>query len=218
MRSLNTLAVMLAFTVGATASAQNSANKPLHVKTTNTGVAVINLDTAASTATWTGKKVTGQHTGTVSFKEGSFDFKQEGLVSGKVVIDLTTIKNTDLTDADYNKKLVDHLLSEDFFDAAKHPTATFTIKKFTELHTFAPGMPNGIAKGALTIRGVTRPHTAKLFYYPKDGGFEVKGKIEIDRTQFGLKYNSKKFFSAKKLGDKLINDKFEVDLNIVAKK
>lgn len=176
------------------------------------------LDTAASSATWTGKKVSGTHTGKVMFKDGEFQYKKGKLVSGEVDIDLTSITNEDLKDAEYNQKLVGHLKSEDFFYVEKFPVGTFKITSFSEIHNLVPGQPNLEAKGTLTLRGVTKPYSTKVFYTPTATGFEVKGKIEIDRTEFGLKYNSAKFFDVKKIGDKLINDKFEVDLNLVAKK
>jgi polyisoprenoid-binding protein YceI len=177
-----------------------------------------NLDVAASTASWTGKKVSGTHTGKVAFKEGTFVYKKNKLSKGEVKIDLNSITNDDVKDAEYNKKLVDHLKGEDFFDAGKHPVATFKINSFSEIHNIIEGQPNLEAKGTLTIRGVTKPYTTKVFFTPNETGFGVKGKIMIDRTQFGLKYNSKKFFDLKKLGDKMIDDQFEVDLNLVAKK
>ena len=193
-------------------------NKPAHAKKSKVAAEVIQLDTLASKIDWVGKKVSGEHKGTVMFKEGHFDIKDNTIASGEVVIDLNTITNSDLADADYNKKLVGHLKSEDFFNVEKFPTASFKITKFTESHNFAPGDTNAVAKGTLTIRGVSKPAEVKLFYTPKDGGFEAKGKMEVDRTQFGVKYNSKKFFSAAKLGDKMINDKFDLDLTIVASK
>jgi polyisoprenoid-binding protein YceI len=177
----------------------------------------LTLDTSASKAMWTGKKVVGSHHGTVDFKEGSFIVKK-GSMTGMVVIDLNTIKDEDLTDAEYNKKLVTHLKSEDFFNVAKYSTATFKMTSFTEVHNFVPGQPNAFVKGELTIKGVTKPADLKLFFTPSANGFEAKGKLMIDRTKFGLKYNSKKFFDAKALGDKIIDDVFEVDLDIVAKK
>lgn len=176
------------------------------------------LDVAASSATWTGKKVSGTHTGKVAFKEGTFEYKKNKLSKGEVKIDLNSITNDDLKDAEYNKKLVDHLKGEDFFNAGKYPVATFKINSFSEIHNITPGQPNLEVKGTLTIRGVSKPYSTKVFFTPNDTGFDVKGKILIDRTQFGLKYNSKKFFDLKKLGDKMIDDQFEVDLNLVAKK
>ncbi len=176
----------------------------------------IALDTAASTATWLGKKKVGQHTGAVKFKDGKFEVGKNGIVGGEVSVDLNSITDIDLTDADYNKKLVGHLKSEDFFDAGKFPTATFKIKSFEQIANFAPGAPNANVKGDLTIRGTTKPFETKLFYTAKEGGFEAKGKIEIDRTLYGLKYNSKKFFDLKELGDKLIEDTFTVDVDLIA--
>lgn len=176
------------------------------------------LDVAASTATWTGKKVTGSHTGKVSFKDGEFEYKKGKLVKGEVEVDLTTITNEDVKDAEYNKKLVGHLKSEDFFNVEKFPTATFKINSFSEIHNITPGQPNLEAKGTLTIKGVTKPYSTKVFFTPNEHGFDVKGKVTVDRTQYGLKYNSKKFFDVKTLGDKMIDDAFEIDLNLVAKK
>jgi polyisoprenoid-binding protein YceI len=219
MRSLLSVLAVSSFVLGAqNVNAQNSAKKSPLKKTTEVSSMELPLDVAASSLAWTGKKVSGQHTGTLKFKEGSFKVSRNGIVGGTIVIDLNTIVDTDLTDADYNKKLVTHLKSEDFFDVAKHPTAIFKIKKFTELFTFAPGGPNANVTGDLTIRGVTKPISFGLFYYSKDNGFEAKGKVLVERTQYGLKYNSKKFFSIAKLGDKMIDDTFEVELDIVAKK
>jgi polyisoprenoid-binding protein YceI len=178
----------------------------------------LKLDTTKSTATWTGKKVTGSHTGTIQFKDGKFEVKYHTISSGEVTIDMTTIKDKDLTDAEYNKKLVGHLSSPDFFDVAKYPTGTFKITSFTEVKNFVAGQPNAVAKGTLTLHGISQPQEVKLFYTPNDTGFEAKGTLVVDRTAYGLKYNSKKFFDAKALGDKLIDDHFEVALDLVAKK
>lgn len=179
------------------------------------------LDVAASSATWTGKKLAGTHTGKVSFKDGEFEYKKGKLVSGEVDVDLSSITNEDVKDAEYNKRLVGHLKSEDFFGVEKFPVATFKITSFSEIHNFVAGQPNMEVKGNLTIKGVTKPYSTKLFFTPNENGFEAKGKIMIERTQFGLKYSAKKFLSADKLkeiGDKLIDDNFELDLNLVAKK
>lgn len=183
--------------------------------------AIATLDTAASSATWTGKKIAGTHTGKVALKSGKFTFKKNKLAGGEVVVDLASITNDDVKDAEYNQKLVGHLKSEDFFNVEKFPEATYKITSFSEIHNFVPGQPNMEMKGTLTIRGVSKPFSTKLIVTPSETGFEAKGKIVIERTQFGLKYSAKKFLSADKLkeiGDKLIDDNFEVDLNLVAKK
>jgi polyisoprenoid-binding protein YceI len=178
----------------------------------------LKVDTSASKVTWTGKKLAGSHNGTVPVKSGEFEVKPDGKASGEVVIDLANLKNDDLTDAEYNKKLVGHLKSPDFFDTEKYPTATYQIEQLKELKGVKAGEPNALATGKLTIHGITKPYETKVFYVPSAEGATIKGKLEIERTQYGLKYNSKKFFDAKALGDKLIDDKFEVNLDLVAKK
>ena len=94
-----------------TAAAKAEAKAPATAKAT--------LDTAASTATWTGKKVTGSHTGKISFKDGEFEYKKGKLVKGELDMDLTSITNDDVKDAEYNKKLVEHLKNADFFNVEK---------------------------------------------------------------------------------------------------
>lgn len=179
---------------------------------------VASLDTSASYAVWTGKKLAGSHTGRIQFKSGKFEFKKNTLSGGEIIADLNSITNEDVKDAEYNKKLVGHLKGEDFFDAQKFPEAKFKIKSAQELHNIVAGQPNVEVKGTLSIRGVEKPFSTKVMMNPVEGGFEIKGKIMIERTQFGLKYNSKKFFDVKELGDKLIDDQFEIDLNLVAKR
>jgi polyisoprenoid-binding protein YceI len=209
----NTTLVIAALALSCSAMANAAKTTPAITKAT--------LDVAASSANWTGKKLAGTHTGKVSFKDGAFEYKNNKLVKGEVNVDLTSITNEDLKDAEYNKKLVDHLKSDAFFDVEKFPTATFKITSLSEIHNFVPGQPNLGVKGTLTIRGITKPLATKVFFTPNETGFDVKGKLIIERTQYGLKYNAKKFLSMEKLkeiGDKLIDDHFEVDLHLVAKK
>ncbi|MCA1751276.1 MAG: YceI family protein [Flavobacteriales bacterium] len=85
----------------------------------------LTVDTKKSKIFWTGKKVTGEHTGTLMIKSGSVELEDEKPTAVNIVFDLTTIVCTDLKDADTNAKLVGHLKSDDFFSVAKHPTGTF---------------------------------------------------------------------------------------------
>ena len=91
----------------------------------------LKVNTAKSELTWVGKKVTGEHTGKISLKEGTITLDGAKLTGGKFVADLTSITCTDLTDKEYNGKLIGHLKSDDFFGVEKHPTATFVVTKAT---------------------------------------------------------------------------------------
>jgi polyisoprenoid-binding protein YceI len=82
---------------------------------------------------------------------GTVDIDREaGSGAVQVAIDLASI-NTG------HAKLDEHLRSADFFDVAKHPTATFKGK----LAKFKDGAPTELA-GDLTLHGVTKPVTLSI--------------------------------------------------------
>src|SRR5665811_178730 len=94
------------------------------------------IDTKASKVYWTAKNVTGEHTGYLSIGSGNIKVQENKVVSGLVDMDLNSIVCTDLENADYNKKLVGHLKSDDFFSVEKHPRAKF---EFTSIKQAADG-------------------------------------------------------------------------------
>jgi polyisoprenoid-binding protein YceI len=206
MNSLKSFAASVAVSLFAfTAVSAADGNK---VKATN-----LKVDVSKSELIWTGKKVTGEHTGKISLKEGTVIMDGAKLSGGKFVADLTSITNTDLTDKEYNGKLIGHLKSDDFFGVEKHPTATFVGTK-------AVAKGNGVydVTGNLTIKGVTNPVTFPVTVKPTSTGADITGKLVIDRSKFGIKYNSKSFFDAAALGDKMVNDDFTLDIKLVAVK
>ena len=81
------------------------------------------IDTNTSELTWLAKKVTGQHNGTLKIKDGSLDASNNLLTGGNFTIDMTTIVCTDIEDEKWNKKLVGHLKSQDFFGVEEHVKA-----------------------------------------------------------------------------------------------
>lgn len=161
------------------------------------------INTAESTVTWTGKKVTGQHTGTINIKSGNIDFEHGALVGGTFMIDMTSIANTDL-DAKSAKKLEGHLKSDDFFGVASNPTAQLTIT------TVNKGKATGSydITADVTIKGITKPVT----FTAEVGPEMASAKIIINRAEFDVKYGSGSFFDG--LGDKMIYDDFELDLKL----
>jgi len=111
--------------------------------------AAFEIDTKASKVLWTGKKVTGEHTGYVSVGNGQVMVEKNNVTGAKVNMDMNSIVCTDLTDAEWNKKLVGHLKSDDFFSVEKNPNANFEI-------TSVKPASNGeyTIKGNLTIKGI----------------------------------------------------------------
>jgi polyisoprenoid-binding protein YceI len=168
----------------------------------------VKIDTSASVLKWVGSKVVGgSHTGSLSFQSGEIEYVGAKPVSAKLVVDMSSLKNEDLTDAAMNKKLVGHLLSEDFFNAAKFPTATLVISK---IEAQAPGQYE--LGGELTIIGKTKPIRLKATESTTTNGKSVISEFKFDRTDFDLKYGSGKFF--KNLGDKMISDEVSVAVKL----
>jgi len=168
------------------------------------------VDASKSTLNWKAEKITGSHEGTINIMSGTLKIEAGKIISGSFVINMTTIVNTDLTDAEYNKKLVTHLKSPDFFDVVKFPEGVFTITKPVDISKSVTEV-----RGNLTVKGITKPLTFKANVM-KDGNSYIfnANSIVIDRTLYNIKYGSGSFFSD--LGDKAIYDEFIIKLKLVA--
>jgi len=163
---------------------------------------------------WLGKKVGGQHNGTIDLKEGTVLVKGSQITGGTLVADMNSMKDTDLTDAGYNAKLMGHLKSEDFFGVEKNPTATFVITSIKPLKGDANGN-NATVTGNLTIKGKTNPLSFPAKVGVKNGVAAASGTAIIDRTKYDVKYGSTLFGAA---ADKAIDDNFTLTFNAIAKK
>ncbi|MEK2645508.1 YceI family protein [Bdellovibrio sp. BCCA] len=175
---------------------------------------VYKIDAKASSVAWKGsKKMGSSHHGGISVKDGDVTFNKGQLTGGNVVIDMTTVTNDDLKDSpDYQKKLVGHLSSDDFFSVTKFPTASFKITNVT-----AKSKTEAVVKGELTMIGKTNPIEFPVKFTVDKGIATGEALVKIDRTKWGLKYGSGNFFK-ELAGDKIINDEFELNLKLVAKK
>jgi len=166
-------------------------------------------DISKSEVAWLGKKVTGQHNGFIDLKSANLEIKNGKLVGGSFEIDMNTITNEDLKDETYNKKLVGHLKSDDFFGVEKYPTSKFVIKSVKH----EGGDQYGI-KGDISIKGKTESIEFPANVKVNDDELVAKAKIVIDRSKFDVRYGSSSFFD--NLGDKMIYDEFELDITIIA--
>lgn len=173
------------------------------------------LDTNASQLTWVGKKVTGQHNGTLQVKSGEAVFENGILAGGKFEIDMSSITVSDLTNPTDNKKLTNHLKSDDFFGSSLFPVATFTITKAEKIDSAKEGEPNYNITGNLSVKGISNEVTFPATVSLNGDSATAKATAEIDRTKFNVRYGSGKFFE--NLGNKLIYDTFTVGLDLSAK-
>ncbi|GAA4424886.1 YceI family protein [Pontibacter saemangeumensis] len=171
------------------------------------------VNTAASTMTWNAKKFGGEHSGTVQLANGTLDVNGRKLVGGSFEVDMTSITDTDITNPEFNKKLTDHLKSEDFFSVDKNPVSTFKITKVTPIAKPKAGAPNYTITGDLTIKGITNAITFPATVRIDGKSAEADAKIELDRTKWDIKYRSGMLGTA---ADKVIDDTFTIDLKLKA--
>ncbi len=167
------------------------------------------IDTKATTATWLAKKITGQHTGAISISKGTIVSDGKIVTGGTFEIDMNSITCSDLTDKEWNGKLIGHLKSDDFFSTEKNPTAKFELTKVT----LKSGNDYDVT-GNLTIKGITNEITFPAMIKMDTKTFVTVAKIMVNRTKFDIKYGSASFFEG--IGDKAINDEFELNINVVA--
>ena len=173
------------------------------------------LDTTASLLKWTGEKVTSAHHGTVKIQDGSVSFDGQKLIDGSFKINMSSIDNVDIKDPKYKKKLVDHLISNDFFSATDYPLASFTITSATPILGAQEAEPNYTITGILSIKGIENEISFPAKISIANNEASASGIAKLDRTKWNIKYGSGKFFES--LGDKLILDDFTVELDLKAR-
>jgi polyisoprenoid-binding protein YceI len=173
------------------------------------------VDVTKSDIKWHAKKVTGEHMGTLALNSGQMLVDGNKVTGGNFVFDMNSIVCTDIKDDGYNKKLVGHLKSDDFFSVEKFGTATFKITGVKPIAKAAAGQPNYTVTGDLTVKGITNAISFPAVITVKNGVASAKGDVTINRTKFDVRYGSNSFFD--NLGDKAIYDDFVVTLDVTAK-
>jgi polyisoprenoid-binding protein YceI len=168
------------------------------------------VDTNESTIIWKGYKVAGGHEGTIDLNGGDLEYTDGLLTGGSFEIDMTTMKVTDLKGGSA-EKLLGHLKSDDFFGVANHPTAKFVITSVSP-----QGTNRYKVTGDLTIKETTKPIKFITTTKETDGIITANAEIEVDRSEYDVKYGSGTFFD--NLGDKAIYDNFDLNVTLVTEK
>lgn len=172
---------------------------------------VYKVDVEKSKIDWIGRKVTGEHSGNIKLSSGALNYDGSKLTGGSFVINMNSLKVTDIT-GEYATKLEGHLKDDDFFSVDKNATSKFVITKVT-----STGAGKANITGNLTIKGITQPLTFAAAVTNKNGVLvAVANGVKVNRAKYDIKYGSKSFFDS--LGDKAIDDDFEININLVAKK
>lgn len=172
---------------------------------------VLAVNTTESKVTWLGKKVTGEHSGTIEIAIGDLQFADDKLSGGSFEINMKSIKNTDIENEEYSQKLVGHLKSDDFFGVENYPKATLVIKDVNQ-----KSASKYHVTGDITIKGTTKSIEFPVEISMIGSKAVASASITIDRSEFDVKYGSGSFFDG--LGDKMIYDDFTLDVTLVASK
>lgn len=205
-----TLVVVASVLIGCKENKKDKVEVKEAVKVAVNTAALNNIDTAVSVLNWKGNKPTGSHDGTVAIKSGGMLIEEGKLIKGNFVIDMTSITNIDMKGTDGAGKIVGHLNSPDFFDIAAYPTSTFVITKVEEV----AGKLS--VTGNLQIKDVTKSITIPAMMSTENGVTTFKSEtFNVDRTDFGITYKSKKLDAAIK--DKFINDLMEMSFEVKTK-
>ncbi|MFT6829604.1 MAG: hypothetical protein ACJAV6_000435 [Candidatus Paceibacteria bacterium] len=150
-----------------------------------------------SLLTWVGSSVLKKEKGTIEIYDGSLDIL-EGNLTGVISFDMNSIKS------EAGEGLDNHLKNDDFFAADRYLISELVIDSYQ----------GGTLYGELTIKGIPQPVSFDVNLEVQEGSLLIEGFVDIDRTLWGIEYNSSTVFG--NLGDKAINDSLTLDLSILA--
>ncbi|GAB3837589.1 YceI family protein [Hymenobacter jeollabukensis] len=155
---------------------------------------------AASRLTWTGHADLGTYapSGTLQLRAGTLRYDGRRLRAARATVDMRSLHHD-------NAQLQEHLRGADFFDVERFPTAGFRLQSTA----------GGQARGLLTIKGLTQSVTFPFTLTRGAAGeLRLRGTASLDRTRFGIRYNSRSFFA--NVGDQAIRNDFQLTFDIVA--
>ena len=172
------------------------------------------VDIENSAIDWIGRKITGEHSGTLNLSDGFVIWNGKSITGGKLTFDMTSIQNKDIESPEWKQKLEDHLKAEDFFHTDSFPHVILEIKRQTTIIEENKTIREGVLAD-LTIRDMTHEIKFPFILTQSKNILTGEGSVDIDRTLYNIQYKSGKFFDD--LGDHLIYDDFTVQFRVQTK-
>jgi rhodanese-related sulfurtransferase/polyisoprenoid-binding protein YceI len=171
------------------------------------------VNIGASVVGWAGRNQNNKHYGTLLLKNGHL-VVQGRSITGKLVVDMQSMENINLTGDKLQPVLIAHLKSDDFFLTRVFSTAIFVIDKgeiFDEPYVTST---NSTLKGSLTLRGVTKNLDFSTTLTPREeGSLGLEAHFDLDRTRWNVIYGSSRFFEH--LGMHTVFDQISIELRLV---
>lgn len=152
------------------------------------------INAEKSTLSWTGKAAFNAYslTGALKVKSGNIKIENDSIKSLAITINMTSLDHE-------NDDLKNHLRGKDFFEVNTYTEAIFVVCQPIIIN-------NGEAqvKGKMTIKGITK---TEIFMIKLNEDYSnLSFNISIDRTDYGVKFNSPSFF--RKMKENAIADEF----------
>jgi polyisoprenoid-binding protein YceI len=122
------------------------------------------------------------HHGLVKLKSGVVKLQDNRIVDARVVVQMDSVSDQDITYELMRKTLQNILRSDVFFNTKKYPEASFELDQATPL-------PDGrlLVQGDLTISGVSNCVQFKIRWHKKANTLVVKSEpFYIDRLRWGI--------------------------------
>lgn len=158
------------------------------------------VDKAQSVLTFTGSKVTANHSGGWTEYTGTITVPGGNFTAAKIRVDID-MNSTYSDDVDLTEKLK----SDWFFDVANHPAAAFESTGIVKNDAGDAGYD---ISGNLTLRGVTKNLTFPATVTMENDTLTAEAEFSFDRKLFGVAYDG--------LADDVIRDNVLMALYIVA--
>lgn len=165
------------------------------------------INAKASVLNWKGERITGEyHLGTVDIKSGNIKAIDGNIVSGEMILDMTSMKESKPESEETTIVVMGYLQSERFFNTDKYPVALLTIKGEIEDKLICD----------LTIRNVKKEVFIPFSKSIKNDTLRAIANFKIDRTNWGIDYRSAKNY--KDIGMMAIKDSISFNTSIYALK
>ena len=164
----------------------------------------LNLDKKLSTISWTGKAAFNTYTltGSLQAKSGEISITNDSIKELTVIIDMKSLHHE-------NKDLKKHLRNKDFFEVKKHQIAVFTLLNPVKINNRKTTLI-----GSMSIKNNTNTEEVEVKIF-KDKTLKIRFTTTLDRTKYGVKFNSPSFF--KKMKENAIADEFILKSELIFK-
>ena len=162
------------------------------------------LDKEHSSLSWKGGTNDAYfHVGKVKISEGNIVMEHGELVSGKFLIDLSTIVCTDAQlPKEKQEGLAKHLKGDDFFNIAKFASATVTIGNYKD----------GKLTTIINVLGVDIKQDIPVTFVANEKGASIVGKFDVDFTAANIQG-----IQPHEGDSESIKPVFSFDLNVILK-